>query len=112
VLVLEPTPAYTPSMEVAWLATTGEWYRVLTQEEGWVLAYWEGDSPELVVWIEVTEAVAVQLFPVVAPQAVPAATPRPTPPIAGQTTSSAVQVNGPIAPYMANSPEYGMDVFV
>jgi hypothetical protein len=32
-------------MEPAWIALSGEWYRVLTQEDNWVLAYWERDSP-------------------------------------------------------------------
>jgi len=103
-------------MDLAWIASEGEWYRVQAQEDGWALANWEGDAPELVVWIEITVALALETEPVVAAAGVPAATPgptaMPTPPVTGETTSSAVQGSGPIAPYMAKSPEYGMDIFV
>src|SRR6266542_1489224 len=85
-LVFEPTQTYWPSMEPAWTALHGEWYRVVKQEDNWALAYWEGDSPEFAVWIELTEAVALQTFP------------------AARTV--------PVAPYRAASPEYGMNVFI
>jgi len=74
-------------MEPAWMALSGEWYRVLTQEDNWALAYWEGDSPEYAIWIGLTEAVALRTY------------------------STAAQTV-PIAPYRAASPEYGMNIFI
>lgn len=56
-MVFAPTPAYSLLDEVLWIAAPGEWYRLLTQEGGWALAVWEGDSPEWVVWIELDDRV-------------------------------------------------------
>ena len=56
-VVYAPTPAYSITDELLWTAAPGEWYRVLMQEGGWALAFWEGDPPEWSVWIEVDDRV-------------------------------------------------------
>jgi hypothetical protein len=75
-------------MDPAWTASPGEWYRVLQEDAGWVLGYWEGDSPASAVWMEVGEWLALETFP------------------------AAVARTVPISPYLARSPEYGMNVFI
>jgi len=84
--ILEPTQTFAQSMEPAWIAPTGEWYRVLEQQDNWLLAFREGDAPEAAVWLELTPAVALQTFP----------------------ATAAV----PIAPFRAASPEYGLNIFI
>jgi hypothetical protein len=51
-LVLDATQTYTVTDEPAWIAQPGEWYRVIMQEADWALAHWEGDPPEVAVWIQ------------------------------------------------------------
>ena len=58
-LVLQPTEAYNSDDTLAWVAQPGEWYAVIQQDSGWALAYWEGDSPEGAVWIQLDERVQV-----------------------------------------------------
>jgi hypothetical protein len=58
-LVFAPTPAYSLTDEVLWVAAPGEWYRVLIREGDWALALWEGDSPEWPVWIQLDERIAL-----------------------------------------------------
>lgn len=60
--VLEPTPAYSMTDDVLWIASPGEWYRVLDQDAGWALAVWEFDPPSLTVWIELDGRVEVAAF--------------------------------------------------
>jgi polysaccharide biosynthesis protein PslG len=112
VLVLEPTVAYSMSMEPAWIAPSGEWYRVLTQEDNWVLAHWESDPPESLVWIELTQAVALETVLGNALETVQAVAPELIPTVVLPTPPVAVQRRGPIAPYVATSPEYGVDIFI
>jgi hypothetical protein len=57
--ILAPTEAYTPTDALAWVASPGEWYRQISQDGGWALAYWEGDSPSAAVWIQLDNRVAV-----------------------------------------------------
>ncbi len=60
--VLEPTPAYSSTDEVLWIAAPGEWYRVLDQDAGWALALWEFDPPDALVWIELDGRVELGAF--------------------------------------------------
>lgn len=60
--VLEATPAYSMTDDVLWIASPGEWYRVLDQDAGWALAVWELDPPNLTVWIELDGRVEVAAF--------------------------------------------------
>jgi hypothetical protein len=53
VQILAPTQTYSMTDEPAWIAQPGEWYRVISQDADWALAYWEGDSPEAAVWIQI-----------------------------------------------------------
>jgi len=85
--ILDSTQIYSQSDELLGLANAGEWYRVVKQDGEWILAYMEGSSPEAAVWLQLGPTVALQSFPVVA-----------------RTV--------PISPYKANSPEYGMNIFV
>jgi len=55
--VVGPTQTYAMDDSPAWEASPGEWYYVLSQDEGWALAVWEGDPPENAVWIELNENV-------------------------------------------------------
>lgn len=57
VLVVEPTETFTAVGDPGWIAAPGEWYYVLLEEAGWVLAAWELDSPDLAVWLQVDERV-------------------------------------------------------
>lgn len=88
VQILDPTQTFTEAMEPAWMATAGEWYRVMSQDANWVLAHREGESQELAVWIELTPAVALETFPIAVAR-----------PVA-------------VAPFRAASPEYGMNIFI
>lgn len=60
--VLEATPAYSITDDVLWIASPGEWYRVLDQVDGWALSVWEFDPPSLTVWIELDGRVEVAAF--------------------------------------------------
>jgi len=60
--VLEATPAYSMTDDVLWIASPGEWYRVLDQDAGWALAVWEFDPPDLTVWMELDGRVEVAVF--------------------------------------------------
>jgi hypothetical protein len=40
-------------MDPLYLAQPGEWYRVTMEEGDWALAYWDGDPPDRLVWIQV-----------------------------------------------------------
>jgi hypothetical protein len=48
--------------DVLWIASPGEWYRVLDQDEGWALTVWEFDPPDATVWIELDGRVEVAAF--------------------------------------------------
>ena len=52
-----PTTVYSVTMDELWTAATGERYIVVREEDGWVLAIWEGDTPAWSVWILVDEHV-------------------------------------------------------
>ncbi len=56
-LVVQPSQTYGLDDSPQWIAQPGEWYVVQRIEDGWALAYWEGDSPEWSVWIPVDERV-------------------------------------------------------
>jgi hypothetical protein len=60
--VAEETQTYGIDNNPAWIAQPGEWYIVERQEGGWVLAYWEGDSPAWSVWIEVDGRVQLSVL--------------------------------------------------
>jgi hypothetical protein len=60
-VMFQPTQTYSLAMDPLWETTPGEWYVVLLTEDGWVLARWEGDPPEWVVWIEEGPAFAYAL---------------------------------------------------
>jgi hypothetical protein len=55
--IVAPTPAYSSTDDVLWIADTGERYWVLLEESGWMLASWEFDPPEIAVWIELDHRV-------------------------------------------------------
>jgi uncharacterized repeat protein (TIGR01451 family) len=59
--IVAPTPAYSVDMDLLWVASPGEWYYVVSQEEGWALAYWEGDTPEWSVWIQLDDRVRLTI---------------------------------------------------
>ena len=61
-LVLDPTPAWSLSDELLWVAAPGEWYQIYAEEGGWALAVWEFDLPSNVVWIEVDGRVEVAAY--------------------------------------------------
>jgi len=87
VLVLDTTQLYNDAGQAVGSASAGEWYRVVSQDGDWVLAYAESASPDAAVWMLLGPTVALQTFPVVA-----------------RTV--------PVAPYLAKSPEYGINIFV
>jgi plastocyanin len=60
--VLEATPAYSMTDDILWIASPGEWYRILDQDAGWALTVWEFDPPDLTVWIELDGRVEVAAF--------------------------------------------------
>lgn len=83
--VLAETQTLNVDGEAAWVASPEEWYLVTYQEPGWVLAFWEGDSPASVVWIEVDSRVELLIADRPLPVS-PAPQPEPqpeTPPEAG-----------------------------
>jgi hypothetical protein len=51
-LIYEPTPVYSATMDPLWIAQPGEWYDVLSYGDGWALARREGDPPGSEVWIQ------------------------------------------------------------
>ncbi len=50
-VIFQPVQTYSLTMTPLWVAMPGEWYQVLLREGGWVLGRWEGDPPELAVWM-------------------------------------------------------------
>jgi len=58
-VVLTSTEAFSPDLESIETAESGDWYRVVTLEDGWSLSLWEYGSPEDVVWIELGPDVAL-----------------------------------------------------
>jgi hypothetical protein len=61
--ILAPTPVYSMSDEVLWIASPGEWYSLTSREGDWALAKWELDPPEAAVWIELDSRVMVVANP-------------------------------------------------
>src|SRR5437588_5005274 len=61
-VVLEPTPAYSMTDDLLWVAAPGEWYQITDQDEGWALTVWEFDTPDNSVWIELDGRVDVAAF--------------------------------------------------
>ena len=61
-MVFADTPAYSVTDDVLWTAAPGEWYRVVLQEGGWALTVWEGDPPDMTVWIQLDERVMPTLI--------------------------------------------------
>ena len=61
-VVFADTPAYSVTDDVLWTAAPGEWYRVVLQEGGWALTVWEGDPPDMTVWIQLDERVMPTLI--------------------------------------------------
>ena len=59
--VLQATQTYGLDNSPLWIAQPGEWYVVVSQEAGWALAYWEGDSPDWSVWIQIDGRVEVSV---------------------------------------------------
>jgi hypothetical protein len=55
--VLSETQAYSLTMDPLWIAQPGEWYSVALEEDGWVLAVWEHDPPDALVWIRIDPSV-------------------------------------------------------
>jgi hypothetical protein len=60
--VLAPTPAYSVTDDLLWVAQPGEFYYVLQQEGGWALAVYETDPPSFSVWIQVDSRVTVSVL--------------------------------------------------
>ena len=50
--VLSATQAYSVTMDPLWVAQPGEWYYVVSEEDGWALAVWENDPPDWQEWIQ------------------------------------------------------------
>jgi hypothetical protein len=61
-VVFSPTDAYTVTMDPAWVANPGEWYRVVSIEADWALAVWEGDPPDVQVWIQIDNRVEITVL--------------------------------------------------
>jgi hypothetical protein len=61
--ILAPTPAYSMSDQVLWIASPGEWYWLISREGDWALAAWEFDPPEAAVWLELDDRVLVGVIP-------------------------------------------------
>jgi hypothetical protein len=62
----EPTEAYSAaSMQLAWMTSPGEWYRVLQTDGSWALAVYETDPLAASVWIPIDAR--VELAPSDAP---------------------------------------------
>jgi hypothetical protein len=59
--VMQPTQAYSVTMDPLWIAQPGEWYFVVRQEAGWALAVWEGDTADWSVWIQMDARVEVTI---------------------------------------------------
>ena len=58
-VVLNQAQTFSPDMEPAAVATSGQWYRVLRMEDDWVLGVWEFDPPDSLVWIPLGPDVAL-----------------------------------------------------
>jgi hypothetical protein len=58
-IVFAPTQTYGPDDEPLRVAQAGEWYRVASQESGWVLAVVENDDPSVAVWFPLSGAVGM-----------------------------------------------------
>ena len=58
-VVLGQVQRFSPDMEPLSVATSGQWYRILRIEDGWMLGVWEFDPPDSLVWIELGPNVAV-----------------------------------------------------
>jgi len=57
-VVFASTPVYSAPDGLLGSAAPGAWYRVVTQEGGWVLGVADGDQSDAPVWIELDERVA------------------------------------------------------
>jgi len=51
VLIFGEVRTYSLTLAPLWVALPGEWYEVIRREDGWTLGRWEGDPPNLAVWI-------------------------------------------------------------